>query len=126
MTPKASTVRIEPALKGALEHLSGLLKRPMNQLVNEALRDFVARRSREVERDMEATLASLRAYRERDPHFKEAIAAVVDAEARYGKEDPAEGTVVRGKLVDGQLIATEPAEEKGPVQSEIHRLLNAS
>jgi predicted transcriptional regulator len=126
MTPKASTVRIEPTLKGALEHLSSVLKRPMNQLVNEALRDFVARRSREAEHELEATLARLRAYRERDPHFKEAIAAVVDAEARYGKEDPAEGMVVRGKLVDGQLIATEPAEEDGPIQSEIHRLLNAS
>lgn len=78
------------------------------------------------QRDLEATLATLRAYRERDPHFKEAIAAVVDAEARYGKEDPAEGTVVRGKLVGGQLIATEPGEKEGPVKSQIHRLLNAS
>jgi predicted transcriptional regulator len=94
MSQKASTFRIEPAVRSALENLSGILGRPMNQLVNEALRDFVARRSREVEYDLEATLASLRAYRERDPHFKEAIAAVVDAEAQYAKEDPAEGKVV--------------------------------
>jgi predicted transcriptional regulator len=94
MSQKASTFRIEPAVRSALENLSGILRRPMNQLVNEALRDFLIRRSREVESDLEATLASLRAYRERDPQFKGAIAAVVDAEAQYAKEDPAERKLV--------------------------------
>ena len=56
----------------------------MNQLVNEAVKDYVERRSREVEHGLEATLAKLRAYRQRDPHFKEAIGALVDAEARLG------------------------------------------
>jgi hypothetical protein len=41
----------------------------MNQLVNEAVKDDVRRRNREVERNLESTLASLRAYRERDPDF---------------------------------------------------------
>jgi predicted transcriptional regulator len=68
VTRKASTFRIEPSVRDALEHLSEVLNRPMNQLVNEALEDFVARRSREVEQDLEATLARLRAYRARDPH----------------------------------------------------------
>lgn len=58
MSPKAPAVRIEPTLR-ALEHLSGILKRPMNELVNEAPRDFVARRSREVEQDLKATLTRL-------------------------------------------------------------------
>jgi predicted transcriptional regulator len=124
MTRKASTFRIEPSVRGALEHLSEVLNRPMNQLVNEALEDFVVRRSHQVEQDLETTLARLRAYRARDPHFREAIAAMVEAEAQHGQDDPAQGEVVTGELVDGQLV--ESAEKTGPVQSKIHRLLNAS
>jgi predicted transcriptional regulator len=63
MARKASTFRIEPSVRGALEHLSEVLNRPMNQLVNEALQDFVARRSRQLEQDLETTLARLRAGR---------------------------------------------------------------
>lgn len=87
MSRKASTFRIEPSVRGALEHLSEVLNRPMNQLVNEALEDFVARRSLQVEQDLETTLARLRAYRARDPHFREAIATAVEAEAP-GRDDP--------------------------------------
>lgn len=124
MNRKPSTFRIEPSVRGALEHLSEVLNCSMNQLVNEALEDFIARRSRQVEQDLEATLARLRAHRTRDPHFQEAIAAAVEAEAQHSRDDPAQGEVVIGKLVDGQLI--ESAEEAGSVQSKIHRLLNAS
>jgi hypothetical protein len=121
MAAKASTFRIEPNVQVGLENLSRLLKRPMNQLVNEAVKDYVRRRNREVERNLESTLASLRAYRERDPEFEQAIAAFARAEARYGKEDPAEGDVVVGKLVNGRLV-DEPAS--GPVQTEIRKLLD--
>src|ERR1700685_4314014 len=114
MTRKASTFRIDPLVQFALENLSRVLKRPMNQLVNEALQYYVDRRSREAERDLEATLASLRAYRRRDPRFKDAIAAVVDAEATLGKEDPAEGEVVIGKLVNGQLVEEPTIEGVSP------------
>jgi hypothetical protein len=96
----------------------------MNQLVNEALEDFVARRSRQVEQDLETTLARLRAYRAHDPHFREAIAAAVETEAQHGRDDPAQGEVVMGELVNGQLV--ESAEQTASVQSKIHRLLNAS
>jgi hypothetical protein len=114
-------IRIEPTVQAGLENLSRVLKRPMNQLVNEAVKDYVRRRSREVERTLESTPASLRAYREGDPDFEQAIAAFARAEARYGKEDPAEGEVVVGKLVNGQLLH-EPAS--GSVQSEIRKLLD--
>lgn len=126
MTRKATTVRIDSLAQAALENLSRVLKRPMNQLVNEAVKDYVQRRGQEVERDLEATLAKLRAYRRRDPQFKGAIAALVDAEARFGKEDPAEGKVVIGKLVNGQLVEEQANQNAGPVQAGIHRLLNAS
>lgn len=124
MTRKASTFRIEPSVRGALEHLSEVLNRPMNQLVNEALEDFITRRSRQVEQDLEVTLARLRAHRTRDPDFQEAISAAVEAEARHGHDDPAQGEVVIGKLVGGRLV--ESAGDAGPIQSKIHRLLNAS
>ncbi len=121
MTRKATTFRIETSVRGALEHLSEVLNCPMNQLVNEALEDFVARRSRQVEQDLETTLARLRAYRARDPHFREAVAAAVEAEAQHGQDDPAQGEVVTGEFANGQWV--ESAEETRPVQSRSHRLL---
>jgi hypothetical protein len=93
----------------------------MNQLVNEAVKDYVRRRNRDVENELESTLASLRAYRERDPEFEQAIAAFARAEVRHGKEDPAQGEVVIGDLVNGQLVER---QEGGPVQQEIRRLLD--
>ncbi len=98
----------------------------MNQLVNEALHDYLGRRSGAVERDLELTLARLRAYRRRDPHFKDAIAAVVEGEAASGREDPAEGTVVIGRLVDGKLVETPAMKGIGPLRTELRRRLNAS
>ena len=121
MARKATTFRIEPTVQAGLENLSRVLKRPMNQLVNEAVKDFVRRRSREVERNLESTLASLRAYRERDPDFEQAVAAFAKAEGQYAKEDPAEGELVVGKLVSGQRVE-EPASD--PVQTEIRQLLD--
>ena len=91
-----------------------MLKRPMNQLVNEAVQDFVDRRSREVEHDLEATLAKLRAYRQRDPHFVQAIAAIADAEARVGKNDPAEGTVVIGNLAADNWLTSARSNQPVP------------
>lgn len=121
MPAKATTFRIDPRVQAGLENLSRLLKRPMNQLVNEAVKDFVRRRNRDVEHELESTLASLRAYRERDPDFERAIAGFARAEARYGKEDPAEGEVVVGDLLNGQLVEH---QEGGPVQQEIRQLLD--
>lgn len=109
MARKATTYRIDPVVQSGLAILSKVLGRPQNQLVNEAVRDFVARRSREIEVDLEATLESLRAYRKSDPRFERAIADYVDAEASL-TEDPAEGQKAAGI---------------GPAQTRILELLNA-
>src|ERR1700712_3934583 len=90
MMRKATTYRIDPIVQAGLSTLSRVLGRPQNQPLNEGVRAFVVRRSREVETDLEATLESLRAYRKSDPNFERAIADYVDAEASL-KEDPAEG-----------------------------------
>jgi predicted transcriptional regulator len=108
MSRKATTYRIDPIVQAGLSTLSQILGRPLNQLVNEAVRDYVARRSREVEMDLEATLESLRAYRRSDPNFERAIADYVDAEASL-TEDPAEG---------------QRAMDIGPAQTRILELLN--
>ncbi len=108
MIRKATTFRIDPTVQARLSILSRVLGQPLNQLVNEAVRDFVFRRSLEVEADLEATLEKLRAYRQRDPHFAGAIEDYVDAEATLS-EDPAEG--VRAEL--------------GPAQTRMLELLDA-
>ncbi len=108
MSIKATTYRIDPVVQTGLSTLSKILGRPQNQLVNEAVRDFVARRSREVELDLEMTLEALRAYRKSDPNFERAIEDYVDAEASL-KEDPAEG---------------QRLEDLGPAQRRVLELLD--
>jgi predicted nucleotidyltransferase len=69
--PKASIFRLDLDAHAALAQLSRLLGRPMNKLVNEAIRDYLLKTSQK-ERELEGTLASLRAYRERDLQMREA------------------------------------------------------
>ncbi len=89
----ATTFRIDPVVKTGLSKLSKLTRKSLNQLANEAIKEFVARRTLEVEDELEATLEDLRAYRKSDPDFEHAIAEVVEAEMTV-KHDPAEGRVV--------------------------------
>ena len=89
----ATTFRVDPVLKDGLVKLSALTQKSLNQLANEAIREYVARRTLEVEEELEATLKDLRAYRQSDPDFERAIAEVVKAEAT-NDPDPAEGRVV--------------------------------
>lgn len=106
-TRKATTFRLDQRKQAALANLSRILRRPMNSLVNEAVEVYLRKRNLEVERDLQATLESLRAYRQRDPHFKRAIDAFIDAEASF--KDPFESTLTT---------------DDSPVRAEIHRLLH--
>jgi len=110
------TLRIDPEERSALQNLSKIEGRPINQLLNEAIKSYLSRRGRK-ERSLEANLNSLRAYRKQDPGFRRAIAAFVEAEASL--EDPLEGKPLEGEFVGGQL---KPA---GPVQSKIREILGA-
>lgn len=91
---KATTFRIDPVIKVGLVKLSKLTGQPQNRLANEALGEFVVRRTLEVEDDLESTLEDLRAYRMSDPNFDRAIDKFVEAEATV-EHDPAEGRIVR-------------------------------
>lgn len=110
------TLRIDPEERAALRNLSKIEGRPINQLLNEAIKLYLSRRG-EKECTLEADLASLQAYRKKDPGFRAAIAAFVAAEANL--EDPLEGEPIEGQFVEGQF---KPA---GPVQIKIRELLGA-
>lgn len=119
MSRKPFTLRLNAAERTALESLSRIERRPMNQILNEAVAAYLQRRG-PAERNLHASLDKLRAYRRRDPDFETAIAAFAKAEAESGKADPIEGKAVIGELVNGRLV-----RGAGPVQTEIHRLLDA-
>jgi uncharacterized protein len=73
MASKASIFRLDADAQTALAHLSKLLGRPMNKLVNEAVRAYL-QKTTEKERELEVTLEKLRAYRQRDLQVQEASA----------------------------------------------------
>ncbi|MEO6022389.1 MAG: hypothetical protein ABIP64_04590 [Burkholderiales bacterium] len=70
MIRKAITFRLDPEIQAGLALLSEIQGRPHNQLVNEAVRELVSKRSQEIEVGLKSTLARLRAYRLRDPTGK--------------------------------------------------------
>ena len=93
MPTVATTIRLDPKAQAALQNLSKVTRRPMNKLVNEAIAAFVGPRSRAVEQQLEAMVASLRAHRAADPDDEKAIAAFAKAEVT--RLDPVEGKVRR-------------------------------
>jgi len=112
MARAAFTLRIEAEERNALKNLSKVEGRPINQLLNEAIKAYLRRKSQR-ERSLEATLKSLEAYRKRDPEYKRAIAAFVDAEASLS--DPVEGEPFEAN--------EQSRREAGPVESSIRELL---
>jgi hypothetical protein len=116
MARVAFTLRIDTEERAALENLSRIERRPVNQLLNEAVRSFLLRR-RPKERSLEASLERLRAYRQRDPQFRQARKAFIEAEASV--DDPLEGEPIEGQLVNDRV------EPIGPAQSKIREILGA-
>lgn len=82
------TLRIGAEERSALESLSKIEGRPLSQLINEAIQDYLRQKGKK-ERATDVDLARLRAYRQQDPKFQRAIAALVEAEATV--KDPLEG-----------------------------------
>ena len=104
---KATTIRLDPSVQEGLDLLHELEGRPMNQVVNTALRSYSERRALEVEADLHAILAKVRAYRKSDPGNVKAWKKFVVAEVAYGADDSAEGA---------QAVT-------GPAQSMVQNLL---
>jgi hypothetical protein len=116
--PKATTVRLEPALITGLSLLRRILKKPMNRMVNEAVRHYVERKSSEVETDLQNVLERVQAYQRSDPNYQKLWAEFVDAEARYGKDDPVEGRIKSAGAMKNRL------ESAGPVQAKVREILS--
>jgi predicted transcriptional regulator len=114
MSRTAFTLRIDAEERVALENLSRIEGRPMNQLLNEAIKGYLRQKGKK-ERSLEANLAGLRAYRRQDPEFRKAMAEFVEAEATL--EDPLEGEIVEAHTAE--------AKAAGPVQSKIRDILGA-
>jgi predicted DNA-binding protein len=114
MSRSAFTLRINAEERTALENLSKIEGRPINQLLNEAIKGYLSRQGQK-ERSLENNLEALRAYRKQDPDFRKAIDAFVTAEASLA--DP----------MEGQPMETESDElnPSGPVQNKIRDILGA-
>ncbi len=115
------TFRVDAKERAALDHLSKIEGRPINQILNDAVKSYLLKQGPQ-ERALEAGLAVLRDYRKRDPGFRKAIASFVEAEATI--DDPSEGKPVVGHFVDGKFVAGKP-QSAGPVQAKIRELLGA-
>ena len=60
-------------------------------MVNEAVGEYIERRTARAETEFASTLDDLKAYRLSDPEFAAARRAFIEGEARFGKDDPMEG-----------------------------------
>jgi len=114
---KATTFRIEPVAMDGLVKLSKLLNKSLNKLANDAISEYVARRTLALEGELQSTLDDLRAYRKRDPNFENSIAKFIEAELA-GKDDPAEGSIF---VEQGETGAV---GEAGPAQKAVLKVLN--
>src|SRR5437588_1390219 len=106
MSRAVFTLRIDEKERSALENLSKIEGRPLNKLVNEAIKNYLHQKGRK-EGALEATLARLEAYRKQDPEFNRAAVAFIKAEASL--EDP----------VEGEVIEEPVPKTSGPVQNKI-------
>lgn len=89
---RATTYRLNPHLQQGLALLGKVRQVSANQMVNEAVGEYLDARTAAVTADLEETLRRVRAYRETDPNFESAIAKFAQSEARHGADDPVEGT----------------------------------
>ncbi len=113
---RTKTLRLAPLFEEGLAMLKGVLHKPINKMVNEAVGEYIARRTTEVETQLTTTLDELKAYRLADPEFSTARQAFIEAEARYGKEDPMEGRLVTVTPPAGVYASRHPRVDK-PVTS---------
>ena len=112
----AFTLRIGLEERNALRHLSKVERRPINQLLNEAIKAYL-RQKGERERGLETSLAELRAYRKKDPGFRRAIAKMAEAEATV--KDPLEGEPFE-EPEEGPSL-----KSSGPIQDRLREVLGA-
>jgi hypothetical protein len=126
MARTAFTLRIETAERNALKSLSKVEGRPINQLLNEAIKAYLGQKGRK-ERALHDDMKRLEAYRKKDPKFRRAIAKFVEAEATT--PDPLEGEPfeeTEEALTSSRTsTGTSARKSTGPVQSKVREVLGA-
>jgi hypothetical protein len=126
MARTAFTLRIETAERNALKSLSKVEGRPINQLLNEAIKAYLGQKGRR-ERALHDDMKRLEAYRKKDPKFRRAIAKFVEAEATT--PDPLEGEpfeeTEESLTSSGTSTGTSTGKSTGPVQSKVREVLGA-
>lgn len=118
MSGPTVTLRIDDDLQEGLIDLSEMLNRPVDRLLNEAVKEYMARVEGELKGDLSKALEDLRSLRKIDAGFRRAQRAFVEAEVS-SSVDPAEARVLGNP-------AHEPASRSaiGPAQKKIINLLN--
>lgn len=124
---KPKTLRLEPTFEVGLGLLKQALHKPVNKMVNEAVGEYIARRTAEVEADLGGVLARLKAYRRSDPDFKRDRNAFIAAEAEFGASDPMEGVVykVESPREAGAAKTAVRKSKPGPALSRVRELLRS-
>lgn len=118
---RAKTLRLIPEFEVGLGILKNILRKPVNKMVNEAVGEYIEKRTAEVETDLRGVLEKLKAYKRADPKFASARAQFVEAEARYGADDPVEGVVF-----DVEPPQRSAGKSKmGPSQTMVRELLKS-
>jgi hypothetical protein len=117
---KTKTLRLAPEFEAGLALLKGVLGVPVNKMVNEAVGEYIRRRSAQVEADLTDVLDQVKAYRRADPHFKLARSRLVEAEASGGRHDAVEGVVVD---VEPPAAKRRTSKAARPSQTMIRSLL---
>lgn len=106
------TLRIDEKERSALENLSKIEGRPINKLLNEAIKSYLQQKSRR-ESALEDTLARLEEYRKQDPEYKRAFDAFIEAEVTL--DDP----------VEGEPFEETDAKPSKAVQKKVREILGA-
>ena len=119
------TLRLAPEFEVGLVLLKSVLGKAVNKMVNEAVSEYIQKRTAEVETDLSGVLEQVKAYRRADPQLKQALAQFVRAEARHGGDDSVEGVVV--DVEPPTRVRKSKAKSKaGPTQTMVRELLKAS
>lgn len=88
---RPKTMRLEPLNEEGLALLKDALGVPMNKMVNEAVGEYVQRRTKSLEATLSGALERVKAHRRADPTFAKDLAEFVSSEAKHGAKDPLEG-----------------------------------
>ena len=122
---KARTLRLEPIYEVGLGILKGVLHKPVNKMVNEAVAEYIKKSTAQVEAEMGSVLTRLEAYRRADPTFHQDRDAFITAEAEFGASDPMEGVAYKVARHRGPVSpkASAPKEKAGTALTMVREML---